>query len=96
MLNNYSIITIVVLNLLTLSFAQDEDQKLSLILYGNMLYQHFDYGPNQRASTTGSKDVDRAIFDVPKFIIAPTYYFSKDFYLDAEIEFEHLGTGSAF
>ena len=95
MLNNYSIITIVVLNLLTLSFAQDEDQKLSLILYGNMLYQHFDYGPNQRASTTGSKDDDRAIFDVPKFIIAPTYYFSKDFYLDAEIEFEHLGTGSA-
>ena len=94
MICKYSAITIVALNLLSLTNAQNNNRKLALDFYGNMIYQHFDYGPNQRATITGSKDDDRAILDIPNFTISPTFYFDKDFYLDAEIEFEHLGTGS--
>jgi len=96
MRNKYSVLTIVMLNLLFLAYAQEDDEKhFSLELYGNMIYQHFDYGANQRATTTGSKDDNRAILDIPKFALEPEFSFTKDFFLEAEIEFEHLGTGSA-
>ena len=79
------------LNLLFLAYAQDNDERhFSLELYGNMIYQHFDYGANQRATITGSKNDNRAILDVPKFVIEPEFSFTKDFYIEAEIEFEHL------
>ena len=76
-------------------YPQQEPKKLTLTVYGNVLYQHFDYGPNQRATTTGSKDDSRAIIDVPKFVVATAFYFDSTFYIDSEIEFEHLGTGSS-
>lgn len=77
------------------NYSQQKDKKVTLSVYGNVLYQHFDFGPNQRATTTGSKDDNRAIIDVPKFVIAPAFYFDSTFYIDSEIEFEHLGTGSS-
>lgn len=76
-------------------YPQQKDKKVTLSIYGNILYQHFDYGPNQRATTTGSRDDNRAIIDIPKFVLAPAFYFDSTFYIDSEIEFEHLGTGSA-
>lgn len=76
-------------------YPQQKDKKVTLSIYGNILYQHFDYGPNQRATTTGSKDDNRAIIDIPKFVLAPAFYFDSTFYIDSEIEFEHLGTGSS-
>jgi len=77
------------------NYSQQTDKKVTLSVYGNILYQYFDYGPNQRATIDGSKKDSRAIIDVPKFVIAPAFYFDSTFYIDSEIEFEHLGTGSA-
>jgi len=77
------------------TYPQQESKKFTLSVYGNVLYQHFDYGPNQRATTNGSKDDNRAIIDVPKFVVATAFYFDSTFYIDSEIEFEHLGTGSS-
>lgn len=90
------IIQIIFIIIITqVGFSQQKDKKVTLSVYGNILYQHFDYGPNQRATTTGSKDDSRAIIDVPKFVLAPAFYFDSTFYIDSEIEFEHLGTGSS-
>ena len=85
---------IMILNAVVI-FPQQQDKKFTLSVYGNVLYQHFDFGPNQRATTTGSKGDNRAIIDVPNFVIAPTFYFDSTLYIDSEIEFEHLGTGSS-
>jgi hypothetical protein len=74
---------------------KDADHKFSLSAYGEMLYQHFDYGPNQKASTQGSLKTNRAIIDIPKFVFEMKYKFLLDLYVESEIEFEHLGTGSA-
>jgi hypothetical protein len=60
-----------------------------------MLYQHFDYGPNQRATLQGSKEDSRALIDIPRFILEAKYNFLPDIFVTSEIEFEHLGTGSA-
>ncbi len=74
-------------------FAQEKE--LELGVYGEILYQHFDYGPNQRVSPTGSLSDNRSIVDIPRFVFQMEYWFSNDIYFEAEVEFEHLGTGSA-
>jgi hypothetical protein len=89
------LLTVLLMIISSKTFSQEKDKKLTLSIYGNVLYQHFDYGPNQRAAITGSKEDDRAIMDVPKFVVAPAFYFDSTFYIDSEIEFEHLGTGSS-
>jgi len=94
---NRLIFTFILFSIITAvnSFPQQKDNKLTLSIYGNILYQHYDYGPNQRATNGGSKDDSRAIIDVPKFVLAPTFYIDSTLYIDSEIEFEHLGTGSS-
>jgi hypothetical protein len=79
-------------------YAQDHQKQFKKIKfggYGEILYRHFDYGPNQRASTTGSLPDSRAEVDIPRFALTFESYFTDDIYLEAEVEFEHLGTGSA-
>ena len=77
----------------TTTFAQEK--KLKFGTYGEILYQHYDYGPNQKLLPTGSKSDSRAIFDVPRFVFNMEYNLSDDIYFEAEVEFEHLGTGSS-
>ena len=60
-----------------------------------MLYQHFDYGPNRKASPAGSVSDSRALVDIPRVVFELKNYFTKDIYMEAELEIEHLGTGSA-
>lgn len=79
-------------------YSQDstgQSKKIKFGGYGEILYRHFDYGPNQKASTTGSLADSRAEVDIPRFALSLESYFSDDIYLEAEVEFEHLGTGSA-
>jgi hypothetical protein len=71
-------------------------KKLEFGAYGEIAYRHFDYGPNQRASLTGSLPDNRAEVDIPRFALTLESYFTDDIYLEAEVEFEHLGTGSSF
>ena len=72
-----------------------QSKKIKFGGYGEILYRHFDYGPNQRASTSGSLPDSRAEVDIPRFALTLESYFTEDIYLEAEVEFEHLGTGSA-
>lgn len=79
-------------------YAQDtseQTKKIKLGGYGEILYRHFDYGPNQRASSTGSLPDSRAEVDVPRFALTLESYFTDDIFLEAEVEFEHLGAGSS-
>jgi len=66
------------------SYAQDNNKKIKLSIYGNMLYQHYDYGPNQKATPNGSNNDNRSIVDIPKFVLAPTFYFDSTFFIDTE------------
>ena len=53
--------------------------------YGVINYAHYDWelDPNRRAS-----------IDIERFVVAPKYRISDNIRLEAEIEFEHGGTGS--
>ena len=72
-----------------------QSKKIKFGAYGEIAYRHFDYGPNQRASLTGSLPDSRAEVDIPRFALKLESYFTEDIYLEAEVEFEHLGTGSS-
>ena len=61
--------------------------------YGEVIYQHYNYGPNQNRPT-GSEADSRAIMDVPRFVLEFGYFLSDDIEFKTEIEFEHLGTGA--
>lgn len=63
--------------------------------YGEILYQHMDYGSDRYNYPDGSQPDNRSIVDIPRFILSIDYKFRSDIELSAEIEFEHGGTGSA-
>ncbi len=63
--------------------------------YGEMRYQHFDFGPDQKSGERGSPPDSRAILDIPRFVLEAEYELEHGFEFVAEIEFEHGGTGSA-
>ena len=48
--------------------------------YGEILYQKFDYGANQRLLPTGSKSDNRSIIDIPRFVLKMEYHFTDDIY----------------
>ncbi|MCB1755339.1 MAG: autotransporter outer membrane beta-barrel domain-containing protein [Gammaproteobacteria bacterium] len=59
--------------------------------YGVLSYKQYDFFIN-----TQDDDPDRRkLADVERFILEPTYDFANGILLNAEIEFEHGGTGSA-
>jgi len=55
--------------------------------YGEMLFQSYGYGP---PGTSANR-----IVDIPRFVLEFEYYFAKDLYTEAEIEYEHGGAGVA-
>lgn len=69
--------------------------KLRLGGYGEMLFQHMDYGPDRYNYIDGSQPDNRALVDIPRLILSLDYKFRPDIELCTEIEFEHGGTGSA-
>lgn len=81
------------------SFGQEKREKtkhnkLQFNGYGEILYRSFDFGANPLASTKGSIKENRAIIDIPRFILGMDYDFGSGFTLSTEIEYEHGGTGS--
>ena len=71
---------------LILCFNADADTNpFSVSGYGVINYAHYDWelDPNRRAS-----------IDIERFVVAPKYRISDNIRLEAEIEFEHGGTGS--
>ena len=71
-------------------------EKFRIGSYGEMLYQHFDYGANRFSGTgTGSPADSRGTISIPRFIVSMDYKFTPKLTLSAEIEFEYGGTGAA-
>ncbi len=63
--------------------------------YGEILYQHMDYGPNRNLDPKGSPSDNRGYISVPRAVFSFDYKFRKDIILSSEIEIEYGGTGSA-
>lgn len=68
---------------------------LEIAAYGEMLYSHYNYGPDQKSDPHGSPPDSRAIVDVPRFVLEFESYLTGSLSIEAEIEYEHGGTGSA-
>ena len=76
--------------------AQDSSfQKIRFGGYGELLYQHMDYGANRYKDPAGSLPDKRAYITLPRAIFAVDYKFRSDIVLGTEVEFEYGGTGSA-
>ena len=87
------------LTLLAFLFVQDANAsaKPSFHLegYGELLYSHFDYGPDQKSGPNGSPPDSRAIIDITRLALELEVELLKNTELEAEVEFEHGGAGAA-
>ncbi|MDR1668089.1 MAG: hypothetical protein LBS03_10455 [Bacteroidales bacterium] len=73
----------------------DSYQKFRIGSYGEMLYQHMNYGANRYKATDGAPRDNRSYLAIPRTVFAGDYKFRDDIILSTEIEFEHGGTGAA-
>lgn len=63
--------------------------------YGEILYQHMDYGESRLATPQGSTSEKRSTVTVPRAVFSFDYKFTPSWSLHTELEFEYLGTGSS-
>lgn len=63
--------------------------------YGEMLYQHMDYGPDRYKDESGAPSDNRAYISIPRSVFAFDYKFRDDIVFSTELEIEYGGTGSA-
>jgi hypothetical protein len=63
--------------------------------YGDIVFAYADYGADPKASSRGSKRDKRLIFDTRRFVLEMEQEWKRGFSLEAELEIEHGGTGSA-
>ena len=69
--------------------------KLKITGYGELIYSHFDYGPDQKSSPTGSPPDSRATIDIARLSLELETRLLHGVELEAEVEIEHGGTGGA-
>ncbi len=69
--------------------------RLKITGYGELIYSHFDYGPDQKSSLTGSPPDSRATIDIARLALELETRLSHGVELEAEVEIEHGGTGGA-
>lgn len=75
--------------------ATPEKLKLRLTGYGDMQFAYRDYGPNGTLKNGAQKD-SRLVFDATRFSAKlEGFYLPYDVEFEAELEFEHGGTGAA-
>ena len=63
--------------------------------YGEINYWRFDYGPDQKSLPEGSAPDSRALIDVTRLALELEAELLPHLELEAEVEFEHGGTGGA-
>lgn len=63
--------------------------------YGELIYSHFDYGPDQKSSPSGSPPDSRATIDVARLALELETRLLHGVELEVELEIEHGGTGGA-
>jgi hypothetical protein len=86
------IILLVVFGMNSVLIADDED-KIHIRGYGDIIYSHYNFGPDQRSGENGSPADSRAILDLVRFVLELSYAFDPTLQFETEIEFEHGGTG---
>lgn len=71
-----------------------EQLKTKVSGYGDMRFAYFDYGPDQNRKEGSQRD-SRALFDATRFVAKfEGFYLPHDVEFEAEVEFEHGGTGA--
>lgn len=73
--------------------SQKDSAKFVLGGYGEILYQHMNYGPD-RSGVGGAPSDNRSIVDIPRMVLSIDYRFKNGWAFSSEIEFEHGGTGA--
>lgn len=63
--------------------------------YGEILYQHMDYGADRYKEANGAPSDNRAYISLPRAVFAFDYKFRHDLIFSSETEFEYGGTGTA-
>ncbi|WP_163711435.1 hypothetical protein [Mangrovibacterium lignilyticum] len=63
--------------------------------YGEILYQHMDYGADRYNDPSGAPSENRASMTIPRVVFTFDYKFTPDITFSSEVEFEYGGTGSA-
>jgi hypothetical protein len=92
------VVTVAACGLACLAFAtaaRAEGRKFEIGGYGEMLYSHYDFGPDQKSGPNGAPPDSRAVVDLPRLVLEFEYFFSPALWVETEIEYEHGGTGSA-
>ena len=75
--------------------ASADETPLRLSGYGEINYWRFDYGPDQKSLPEGSAPDNRALIDVTRLALELEAELLPHLELQAEVEFEHGGTGGA-
>lgn len=72
----------------------NEKLKTRVTGYGDMRFAYYDYGANRNLKE-GAQHDSRAVFDATRFVArVEGFYLPHDVEFEAEIEFEHGGTGA--
>lgn len=74
---------------------EESEPRIKFTGYGELIYSHFDYGPDQKSSPTGSPPDSRAIIDVTRLALELETHLLHGVEFETEVEIEHGGTGGA-
>ena len=69
--------------------------KIKFTGYGELIYSHFDYGPDQKSGPAGSPPDSRATIDIARLALEMELRLLRGVELETEVEIEHGGTGGA-
>ncbi len=75
--------------------AGADSTSFELSAYGTMLFEHYNFGADQKSFPDGAQPDSRSIVDINKVVFEAEYHFSPQTELEIELEIEHGGTGSA-
>ena len=84
-----------VCTLLGTGLVAADDAKLHVEGYGEIIYSYLDFSADQKSSPTGSRPDSRATIDVSRLALKIESEIIPGFEVEAEVEIEHGGTGSA-
>ena len=63
--------------------------------YGEILFQHMDFGADRYNYADGAQPDNRSLIGMPRAVFSFDYKFRNDLIFSTELEFENGGTGSA-
>ncbi len=97
-MNGFCSCSIFLVLVLPVNVMGEDDKSVSRLKitgYGELIYSHFDYGPDQKSSLTGSPPDSRATIDIARLALKLETRLLHGVELEAEVEIEHGGTGGS-